>query len=133
MAAPGGGAPTGRGRRAGQALGSRRRPRPGLHDARPRRVFRLHVDGAIGAFVDPTALQALDDWNWERVNAEFLDGAWITAPVPGLRTVVADEGSGANVVITESGWGDGAYPTFIGYNAEGRVASFVTDFFVVPT
>jgi hypothetical protein len=94
----------------------------------PDGYFGYIVDGGIGAFVDPTALQALDEWNWERVNTEFLDGAWITAPVPGLRTVVADEGSGANVVVTESGWGDGAYPTFIGYPAEGPVASFVTAF-----
>jgi hypothetical protein len=50
----------------------------------------------------------------------------------GLRTAVTDEPTGANVTVVSSGWGDGLYPTFIGYAASGAVASFVTDFMVVP-
>jgi hypothetical protein len=31
-----------------------------------------------------------------------------------------------------AGWGDGAYPTWVGRDARGDVTCFVTDFFVVP-
>jgi hypothetical protein len=36
------------------------------------------------------------------------------------------------VVSVSSGWGDGVYPTYVGYSAGGAVTSFVTDFLVVP-
>jgi len=37
-------------------------------------------------------------------------------------------GGGANIVAFMSGPGDGAYPTWIGYDAADRPACFVTDF-----
>ncbi|GAA2357232.1 hypothetical protein Cme02nite_50810 [Catellatospora methionotrophica] len=36
------------------------------------------------------------------------------------------------MITVSSGWGDGIYPTFIGYAAEGKVTSYVTDFLVIP-
>lgn len=46
--------------------------------------------------------------------------------------VVVEERTGANVYVVGSGWGDGVYATYIGRTAEGDMASFVTDFRVVP-
>jgi hypothetical protein len=40
--------------------------------------------------------------------------------------------TGANVFVVGSGWGDGAYATYVGRTDDGRVTSFVTDFRVVP-
>jgi hypothetical protein len=40
--------------------------------------------------------------------------------------------SGAMVVWT-SGWGDGAYPTWIGYAEGGAVTCFVADMLLFPT
>jgi hypothetical protein len=54
------------------------------------------------------------------------------APVPAAISAVTDEATGANVATVGSGWGDGRYPTFIGYNAGGEVTCFVTDFIVAP-
>jgi hypothetical protein len=34
-------------------------------------------------------------------------------------------------VVATTGWGDGAYPTFIGYTVDDKVASYVNDFMVV--
>ncbi len=36
------------------------------------------------------------------------------------------------LIIVTTGWGDGQYPTFTGYTAEGDISSFVTDFQVDP-
>ncbi|MEU8180700.1 DUF4241 domain-containing protein [Micromonospora sp. NPDC049044] len=43
-----------------------------------------------------------------------------------------DLATGANVITVSSGWGDGIYPTFVGYAADGEVTSYVTDFLVIP-
>lgn len=39
--------------------------------------------------------------------------------------------SGANVIAFSSGWGDGAYPTWVGLAEDGAVAAFVVDLLVV--
>jgi hypothetical protein len=36
------------------------------------------------------------------------------------------------VYVVGSGWGDGVYATYIGRTEDGRIASFVTDFRVIP-
>lgn len=36
------------------------------------------------------------------------------------------------MITVSSGWGDGIYPTFTEYAANGNVTSYVTDFLVIP-
>ncbi|RUL95083.1 DUF4241 domain-containing protein [Verrucosispora sp. FIM060022] len=55
-----------------------------------------------------------------------------SGPVVAQLAVVVEERTGANVYVVGSGWGDGVYATYIGRTAEGDMASFVTDFRVVP-
>ncbi|MEU6078707.1 DUF4241 domain-containing protein [Micromonospora sp. NPDC047074] len=65
----------------------------------------------------------------------MVDEVFIQAQVraaPAAVDAITDEATGANVIIVCSGWGDGIYPTFIGYAADGGLTSFVTDFLVVP-
>ncbi|GAC1458493.1 MAG: hypothetical protein NVS2B14_01350 [Chamaesiphon sp.] len=33
-----------------------------------------------------------------------------------------------NIIAFSSGWGDGVYPTYLGYDAENNIAKVVTDF-----
>ncbi|NET37521.1 MAG: DUF4241 domain-containing protein [Cyanothece sp. SIO1E1] len=42
--------------------------------------------------------------------------------------VVVNEANGANVIAFSSGWGDGGYASYWGYDAKGNLASLVTDF-----
>ncbi|MFJ5307830.1 DUF4241 domain-containing protein [Streptomyces sp. NPDC088350] len=51
------------------------------------------------------------------------------APGPYL---VTSPSTGHTLAAFGSGWGDGAYPTWIGRTAAGEVTCFVTDFFVAP-
>ena len=37
-----------------------------------------------------------------------------------------------NVAFFSSGYGDGAYPSYFGYDADGRLVAVVTDFLLVP-
>lgn len=36
-----------------------------------------------------------------------------------------------NIIMFTSGWGDGFYASWFGYDAQGHVAALVTDFTVV--
>lgn len=95
--------------------------------------FGYGVDAGTGTLADAAAVRALAEWEYERIDEVYVSRDYPLAPVPGgVISAVTDEKTGANVVAISSGWGDGSYPTFIGYTADGAVASFVTDFLVVP-
>jgi hypothetical protein len=94
--------------------------------------FGYGVDAGTGTLADVTAVRALAGWEYEQVEDVYIPAEIPLAPVPGVAGAVTDEPSGANVILVSSGWGDGAYPTFVGYAAPGEVSSFVTDFMVVP-
>lgn len=87
--------------------------------------FGYGVDAGMGTFLDATSLDAM-----KRIGAENgpLDQV-ITgeADAWNLRDPISDR----NVVAFYSGFGDGAYPTWIGYTAANQPAVFVTDFMVV--
>lgn len=48
-------------------------------------------------------------------------------------TLVVDEHDGLNVIAFSSGWGDGYYRSYLGYDDQGILASLVTDFALVAT
>ena len=94
--------------------------------------FGYPVDSGTGTLADMAAVRALASWDYERLDDVYIPAQLPEAPVPAAIGAVTDEPTGANVVTVGSGWGDGLYPTFIGYTTAGTVTSFVTDFMVVP-
>ncbi|WP_200213504.1 DUF4241 domain-containing protein [Micromonospora coerulea] len=96
--------------------------------------FGYGVDAGTGTLADPVALAALEEWEYDHLEDVFLaeDPDAERGPVPGLVSAVTDETTGANVLTVWSGWGDGCYGTWVGRAADGRIASFVTDFMVLP-
>ncbi|GAB3848809.1 DUF4241 domain-containing protein [Dactylosporangium cerinum] len=80
--------------------------------------FGFGVDAGMACFVDADAAGRMQDvW---RTLAGLVE--------PRYRTI--DSGA---MVAWSSGWGDGAYPTWIGYDATGSVACFVADMLLFPT
>ena len=45
--------------------------------------------------------------------------------------LIVDETTGANIIAFSSGWGDGCYPSYWGYNAANQRVALVTDFGVL--
>ena len=91
------------------------------------------VDTATGTLADVAAIRGLAGWDYERLEDVYIFPDVQEGPVPrGVVAAVTDEATGANVIAISTGWGDGTYPTFIGYAETGKVSSFVTDFMVVP-
>jgi hypothetical protein len=88
------------------------------------------VDAGVGAIADVTAIAAVTAWDYDDIENAFIPAQIPNGPAP--IEAITDDTTGANVIIVSSGWGDGVYPTFVGYAADGAVCGFVTDFLVIP-
>jgi hypothetical protein len=95
----------------------------------PDEFWGFGVDVATGVFVDATALDALT--RLAKDEEDPLTTAQL-ADEDSLFWNLRDERSGHNIVAFRSGYGDGAYPTWVGRTATGEIAQFVTDLLVVP-
>jgi Protein of unknown function (DUF4241) len=90
--------------------------------------FTYDVEAGVGCFTDDQSLRSLcvggSDWQQDLM-LDVADG-------PTAATVVAgpdpDEDGEPVLVAFRTGEGDGEYPTWVGRNANGDVACFVTDF-----
>lgn len=92
--------------------------------------FGYPVDAGTGSFVDPATAAIAD----KKMRAdEDLAQRWITEGEhrkPPMFFLDVDMGPG-NIIMFHSGWGDGVYASWFGYDAQGHVAALVTDFLVI--
>jgi hypothetical protein len=112
------------------ALTERQDPSALEHDA----YFGYGVDAGTGCFMDPVAGQLLAD-RMER------DDEYFNVIIDGMQTTYRDTRSwfdwrpsserDENIICFSSGWGDGSYPSFFGFSAEGRLCTLLTDFFIL--
>lgn len=104
----------------------------GIHDVADWRR-RAHGDAPVGPDGQPTPewlalVGAVYTWNdsfGDDLLAQLEATDYITA------TVIAPGGSRANLIAFSSGWGDGGYASFFGYDARDSVVCLVTDFHVL--
>ena len=99
----------------------------------PDEFFGYGVDSGTGAFTSPEATERLRDLTaYEAYSNAVTAGMFPGEQRFGVTVEVeVDPGSGANVVAFSSGFGDGAYPSFVGRDGEGRLAVILTDFAVL--
>lgn len=97
----------------------------------PDQFFGYGVDAGTGCFMDASIASVLaqrmwnhDDWDkdliMEMEKTRVPSWDWLNATI--------DPETGANLIAFSSGWGDGAYPCYWGYDAEGNVVNLITDF-----
>lgn len=89
------------------------------------------VDSGRATITDAESCEALWRWDFGQVESVFLPRPLPQKPVPGYVTAVVDPATGANLSVVGAGWGDGAYPTFIGRDADGGITRFVADFMLL--
>lgn len=103
---------------------------------KPGYIFGYGVDAGTGCFSDKAALTAfLDAVKTRRVKENYYED-WITAGEDegrkrGMNFFLEVSGGPGNIIMFESGWGDGYYASYFGYDAQGRVAALLTDFTVI--
>ncbi len=111
------------------------RPGEELKMLGPGEFFGYRVDAGTGSFMSSEAYEALVASLHESEEAEsplevelqrtYRD-TWGHANVR-----IGPGPEDPNVIAFSSGWGDGVYPTYVGYAEDASVASFVTDFAAV--
>jgi hypothetical protein len=101
---------------------------------KPGHFFGYGVDGATGCFMDNVA-GTLMGQRYQEEGPYFAFGDLI---VDAMESSYQDsrqwgvvhpiEGRDENIICFTTGYGDGAYPSFFGFDADGAVAQLVTDF-----
>lgn len=92
------------------------------------------VDSGTGCFMDAEVGQIIDDSIYADTEEEILVYQLLERLEKNqIRTwcwadMCIDEKSQANVIAFTSGWGDGVYITYFGYDTENNIVSVVTDF-----
>jgi hypothetical protein len=112
------------------ALTERQDPSALEHDG----YFGYGVDAGTGCFMDPVAGRLLA----ERMG---LEDEYSNVIIDGMETTYRATRSwhgwrpsperDENIICFSSGWGDGSYPSFFGFSAEGHLCALVTDFFIL--
>ncbi|AWX56377.1 DUF4241 domain-containing protein [Brevibacillus brevis] len=94
--------------------------------------FGYGVDAGTGSFMDAEACTLLereiekDEMFYEALTKK-MDQTYKHTRSWGL----IDLAEGCNVAMFSTGWGDGSYASYIGYDAEGQIARLVTDFYLL--
>jgi hypothetical protein len=81
--------------------------------------YGVGVDSGRVALVDASVAREFED---------TIEDAY--AQMSGSAQVLAAP-SGANLITVSAGWGDGAYPVWVGRDADGELTCFVVDFLVL--
>ncbi|WP_375493609.1 DUF4241 domain-containing protein [uncultured Nostoc sp.] len=97
--------------------------------------FGYPVDSGTGCFMDADAAQIINDsiysakaraenWNYqiECTLKKNYSPTWDWA------NICVDSSTQVNVIAFHSGWGDGIYPTYFGYDAKNNIVNVITDF-----
>jgi len=96
----------------------------------PDDIFGYGVDSGTGAFTSPEALAQLKAESRYTAFSDALSAAMpgkaVTDPL--TASVEVDPTTHANVVAFASGFGDGTYPSYAGFDRDGRVVVVLTDF-----
>jgi len=99
------------------------------------------VDAGTGSFLDVDAARILESLFPREVEFEnFCDGVIAEMNKTSLgnyancgwANVAVGASTQANLIAFSSGWGDGAYASFWGYDARDQLTSLVTDFALFP-
>lgn len=100
---------------------------------KPGEFFGYGVDSGTGAFMDAAALRHFEAQR-NREGEKFDDRlfAEMDKTYKHTRSWHLFETKAGTVAMFSSGYGDGAYPTYRGYDKDGRLVAVVTDFGVLP-
>jgi hypothetical protein len=95
-------------------------------------MFGFGVDTASACFVDASFAHVSPVLLAGEGEEGLIWDLFVEAEDAAVAAVVTDPDAGQSLAVFNSGWGDGAYPTWIGRTADGGLACFAIEFFVLP-
>lgn len=100
-------------------------------ELKPGYTFEWGTDGGEGGFASPEAMK-VEDSSLAGDEAVIKDlGGREEANDWRFAMAAVDAGTGANILVCTSGFGDGGYPVVLGVDAKGRPAVLLSDFGVL--
>ena len=90
------------------------------------------VENGLGCFMDEKAMELLDIYSEEQLeNYEKTIRQAVGDNINSCADIIIDEKSGINIVVFASGWNEGTFPTYYGFDDENNLSRIVTDFMVI--
>jgi hypothetical protein len=86
-------------------------------------AYVFGVDAGVACFVDARSVEKLER---QARKMQYLTDR------DGVAGELVDKKSGANLILFDSGFGDGAYPVWVGRSSGGEVVCFVADMLLFP-
>ncbi len=90
-------------------------------------IFGYGVDSGTGSFMDASGYTEYDNLYKEDVDLSTVSKEMEKA-YKDTRTWLMWEGKTSNAALFTTGYGDGLYASYIGYDANGNICRLVTDF-----
>jgi Protein of unknown function (DUF4241) len=103
---------------------------------KPGFIFGYPVDAGTGSFMDQTAAKSMLAQMADADQAQAITDQWISAgevsgKAKGLQFFLDVPVASHNIIMFQSGWGDGFYASYFGFAADGTVVTLLTDFQVM--
>jgi hypothetical protein len=99
-----------------------------------KKCFGYAVDSGISCFMDTQAAQIIIDSSLnsdtyeETISCQLDELLDINNKEFMFANLLLDKDNGLNVIAFSSGFGDGIYPTYLGFDNEGKIVNMVTQF-----
>jgi hypothetical protein len=98
-----------------------------VKDLQDDEIFGYDVDSGTGAFMDASGYVEYDSLYKEDLNLSTISRE-MRKTYKDTRSWLMWEGKNSNVAIFSSGYGEGLYATYIGFDDYGNICRLVTDF-----
>lgn len=91
------------------------------------------VENGLGCFMDEKVMEMLDIMSEEELNdyeAKIKEA--VRNNVYSCGNIIMDE-RGLNIIVFASGWNEGTFPTYYGFDKNNKLSRLVTDFMVIES
>lgn len=90
------------------------------------------VENGLGCFMDECIMEMLDTMDEDELEKyEKLVRDTVGKNESSVAEIIIDKKTNGNIVIFASGWNDGTFPTYYGFDKQKKLSRLVTDFMVI--
>ncbi len=92
------------------------------------------VENGLGCFMDEKIMEILDVMSEEELKEyENKVKNAVRESDCSCAEIVMDNKTGLNIIVFASGWNEGTFPTYCGFDKDNKLSRFVTDFMVIES
>lgn len=92
------------------------------------------VENGLGCFMDEKVMEMLDLLSEDELDDyEIRIKDTVRNSDCSCADIIMDEKSGLNIIVFASGWNEGTFPTYCGFDENNKLSRLVTDFMVVES